>query len=675
MLRAVNSGDKPHLRRWLRGLGRLLRTPPGAVLAACLVVLFAMFSWNTDWGGHPEAHRGDGKYRPVLARGDGHMMYLMTRSLVLDHDLVWDNDLARFGDPWNQPRTATGRKMIPHPIGPTLVQAPFFALAHGLSKIVNLFGAGIPSHGYTMFHQRIVFGANVVWAWLAALMGFLVARRWIGGRWAPLYGAVTVLFGTSIIYYATFMPSYAHAVDAGAGAAFVGYWALTFGQIRWKRFVVLGLLVGLAALIRITGFAWGLALVVELVVIFASPPEDLREHPRGKLALALAAGGALALAVALVVFIPQLVAWKLVFGRWVTRPMGPAFVRLDHPQIAATLFSSRNGWLSTHPIAYAGVVGLAFVPRRARVLSAALLPVIAVMVWVNSAAGDWWGGAAFGNRRLCSLTVVLVIGVAALVRAAGIAAKRVDLPRIAGHALAVLVFGWFLWWNLAQLGRLTHGHAPNSDRRTCCGYAPKPLRVIAQPIYDHIGNPFALPASAIFGLRHDVPWKRYDLAVGQWADRPDLREQNNGTYVKRTSVWNLAGAGIAPWLASGFGPSQARPVRFRWTTARRAHALVPLWMPDAREMLIKVVPNLAPGDAPMRVRVMWNGTVRYDQKLPPGEQEIRFVVSASDIRVGTNDIVFESEPGRYRTSLRAPPPRGANVGLAVQALRLKYLTK
>jgi hypothetical protein len=76
------------------------------VLAACLVVT-TMYCTNDDMGGDRTSLRGDGKYRPVLARGDGHMLCLMARSTALDGDWVFDNDLERFGDPWNERRTKT----------------------------------------------------------------------------------------------------------------------------------------------------------------------------------------------------------------------------------------------------------------------------------------------------------------------------------------------------------------------------------------------------------------------------------------------------------------------------------------------------------------------------------------------------------------------------------------
>ncbi|HEX8011344.1 MAG TPA: hypothetical protein VF814_10465, partial [Casimicrobiaceae bacterium] len=112
-------------------LARRLRRAgaPGLLLALACCIVVALFLTNTDMNGEPYAVRGDGKYHPVLARGDGHMLYLMARSTALDGDWNFDNDLARFGDPWNEPRTRTGRKAIVHPIGPALVWTPLIVSA------------------------------------------------------------------------------------------------------------------------------------------------------------------------------------------------------------------------------------------------------------------------------------------------------------------------------------------------------------------------------------------------------------------------------------------------------------------------------------------------------------------------------------------------------------------
>ncbi|HEX3759388.1 MAG TPA: hypothetical protein VHW23_11810, partial [Kofleriaceae bacterium] len=166
---------------------------PRLMMAAAFAVILGMYCTNQDMGGQPEAPRGDGVYRPVLARGDGHMMYLMARSTALDGDWRFDNDLARFGDPWRQRTTRTGRKAIGHPIGPALVWTPLIWIAQAGAVVADALGARIELHGYTLWHQRFVFLSSALAACGAALLGARLARQLLGGAWAASYAAACVL--------------------------------------------------------------------------------------------------------------------------------------------------------------------------------------------------------------------------------------------------------------------------------------------------------------------------------------------------------------------------------------------------------------------------------------------------------------------------------------------------
>src|SRR5579862_6952640 len=109
-----------------------------------------------------------------------------------------------------------------------------------------------------MFHQRVVFFSSPLFALCAALFGFWIARRTVGGSYAPLYGVVVALLGTSILCYATVVPSYGHAMDAGFCGAFLGLWALGIGELRWRRFAWLGVVLGVCGLIRTQDLALGI---------------------------------------------------------------------------------------------------------------------------------------------------------------------------------------------------------------------------------------------------------------------------------------------------------------------------------------------------------------------------------------------------------------------------------
>ena len=655
----TGGGEARLVRGWrrLRGWLWARRSAETLVFGLALALLATAYFTNSDMDGHPEAVRGDGTYHPVMARGDGHMMFLMTRSLVMDGDLNFDNDLRRFGDPWHQPTTVTGYRDINMPIGPSLVWAPFLAMAHGLSKVANLFGADIPSHGYTLWHQRLLYTTSLLFALGACLLGWLVARRLFGGRWAPLVAAMAVLFGTSLTYYAAIMPSYAHAMDGFMVAAFLAMWAVGLGgvgQVRWRRTLALGVLLGLAALVRVQEYPFGIVFAIELAWLVRRPPEGTG---RWRWAGTLLLHGAVALAVALVMFVPQLVTWKIIYGEFFHYQNGPHYVRFDHPQVLFLLFSSRNGWLSTTPIAYAGVVGLVcgfwMAPRRLRPVMVGLVAALMVQVYLNSCIYNWWCDASFGNRRLCSVTLIVVVGLAALLRAGARVAARVKLPRWGRFAVAGCVLGWFVVWNCSQALALRHGRAAGHYLGQVLWPGVSPLqRAVAEPVERVMGNPFALPASAWFAERYGVPLERWDELAGFYWYEPGL-DLIDGGYRKHRGRFPISGRDVA----AGLGPRRKIGGRkARVMTGERARVLVPLIQADRYRISVPVARVAGAGPAArvagavpavrvagvgpaVTVSARWNGERVAGAVRGPGWGRLTFVVHG---RVGINLLEIEA---------------------------------
>jgi hypothetical protein len=607
-----------HFRRW---------AVPG-LFAGTFLLMAGMFAWNSRQEDHP---RGDGVYRPLLARGDGHLMYLMTLSVALDGDLDFQDELQAFGDPFHQPRTATGRRGIPHPIGPSLLWAPVLMGAQGAAHVANVFGAGVETHGYSQFHQTIVFFTSLIFAFATALLAWWVARG-VAGPWSALYAAIAALLGTALLYYSTYMPGYAHAMDALATAGFLAYFAATLGDRRWRRYAILGALVGAAALVRITGWGLGLAVAFEVVVEVTKGG-----HARWRETPALLARGALALAVAVLVFTPQLVAWKILYGEWLTSPMGPGFVRLSEPRLLELLWSSRNGWLSSHPIAYLGIVGLAFLPRRAWRLTVPLALIVISQVYVNACVFDWWSGASFGQRRLVSLTFIVIVGLAGLLQAAARLAR--SLPRAARHAAAAAVLGWFVIWNVSLVRGLSRGRpAPTVAKPMCCPRVPRPMAWLAQPVYRAIGNPFAFPASLWFAARHRVSPARWDLAVGDYADMPDFDAYSADRHRGKPMVWNIPGVNFERWVFEGL----SRPVKIDGKPARRmergrARLFLPFFLSEPRELTL---PVRVDGPPPAKVRLLVD-----DELLTAATVGIAWTNLTAVTRVssGMHELVIESD--------------------------------
>jgi hypothetical protein len=552
----------------MRHDARVTTHAPRLLVALACALVVVMYATNHDMAGKPDAPRGTGQYLPILDRGDGHMMYLMARSTAIDLDWVFDNDLARFGDPWNEPRTQTGRKSIVQPVGPALVWTPLIWVSVGAAWVVDHLGADIPLHGYTLWTQRFVFLSSALFGCAAVLLGAWLARRLGAGRWATAYASAAVLLGTPLTYYATYMPSYAHAMDAAACAAVIAWWAHTLGRTDWKRWVILGALLGIAALIRVQDFSLGIVVVVELA---------LRRDKK------LVLGGAVALAVALVVFAPQLLEWQLVFGKAFAIPQGPHYTRLTSPMLLELLWSSRNGWLVITPVAYAGLVGLGVIRREHRVIAAGLIAVVVTQIYLNSTIADWWGSASYSQRRLCSVSMPLVVGTAALLTRL----RRPSRVRLQ-HAAVIAVFGTLVAINLVRVWHLRRGKpAPSEATPTCCGGMPD----VVQTLYDHLGNPLEWPAAIPYAIRHGVSLARWDEMAADYPLTPPFGAYRDDTLAGQHTTWLPADR----FLVGEWSARQAGDRPFRITTDGTI-----------------LVPNLVPQQQSIAVWVKGTATIAWD---------------------------------------------------------------
>lgn len=316
--------------------------------------------------------------------------------------------------------------------------------------------------------------------------------------------------------------------------------------------------------------------------------------------------------------------------------------------IAELLWSARNGWFSTTPIAYAGAVGLFFLPKRARLVAGGLLSAVAIQVYLNSTILDWWGGASFGQRRLCSMTFPLVIGIAALLaRLAPFVASRPRL-RLVAHALVVIVLGALVAWNLRRVRELRGGKAaPQELVATCCSRVPPLLRGPAQWVYDRIGNPFEFPANAVFAVTHHVPWARWDQIVGDYPIIPSFGDvRSNKRLAGLQGVWRVGSANRQPWLIGGWSAPKTEDRLYRSVTSARATVLVPNLMPEREQITVWMR-----AEPPLRIRLEWNGTdvaepnlmatwtaVSFEQKAALHMNELTIFAPVAEGRIDVADI-------------------------------------
>src|SRR5262249_8553460 len=152
--------------------------------------------------------------------------------------------------------------------------------------------------------------------------------------------------------------------------------------------------------------------------------------------------GAIAVACALIVASPQLIAKKVILGSVLEPGAGPGYMRWNAPFFFGTLYATKNGLFVWTPLAYLGALGL-LAGRRGgpRALGLTLLGVFAAVTWVNGSAWAWWSDWGLSNRRFVDCTALFIVGIAFVVeRLRGVHARWPRLAPRAALALLLLPF-------------------------------------------------------------------------------------------------------------------------------------------------------------------------------------------------------------------------------------------
>jgi hypothetical protein len=395
-------------------MGVLIRHPGRTIIVIALLMAMVHFAGIFVRG-----------VRPRMVRGDAVHYYVYARSVVFDRDLDFENDYKGLytldfgaagvpaGFDWGLQRTQTGLVRNYMAVGTPLAWAPLYLAVTGALSVAASTGSHHPVDGFGLAFQFVPNVSGLAAVALALWFTFLLARDLFGPR-AAMIGVLGMLAGSSLLYYGLVSPSYSHAVSAMAASGFFLYWWRSRDNVSIGRYAILGALAGLTALVR-----W------QDGVLLAAVLPDLLWHARRA---GRPAGGAVwfvsvrllaAATAALAAFTPQMAAWQILYGQWLTVPQGSGFMRWTAPEVVAVLCSPFRGLFSWTPLALVGIAGLLRLRRRDARLLWSLGGFFVISTYVNASVADWWAGEAFGARRFTSCFPVFAIGLAALAAVEG----------------------------------------------------------------------------------------------------------------------------------------------------------------------------------------------------------------------------------------------------------------
>lgn len=332
--------------------------------------------------------------------GDGFGYYSYLRSAVFDHDFDFKNEYTEFdrfyGTHAANQLTPTGKVSNPYSIGPAILISPFFAgayfydRAHPSENEYSLAGFNEP-------YQLAIFIASVFYFLLGLWLLFL-ALDMLVSRSVAIISSASVWLLSPLLFYIIYEPSMSHVFSFFALSGLFYFCLRSRNNISRKDYVIMGLWLGLAVLVR-----WqnAIVLLLPLYVLLSNRLMYWTDKLKSLVYLALSSA---------IIFLPQILMWHYLFGSWILIPQGNSFFNWQNPQVVNFLFSGWHGLFFWHPLLIIGLLGLLLCFVKDKFLALVLILIVAGQIYINSATIDWMAGTSFGARRMADYAFIFATG-------------------------------------------------------------------------------------------------------------------------------------------------------------------------------------------------------------------------------------------------------------------------
>ncbi len=388
-----------------------------------------------------------------MTASDAIEYYVYDRSLYFDHDLDFTNDyqgfydrnpsgLENFKTGFIDKRNPSGNAINNGPCGSAILWFPFFFAGDLAARAGHAVGLSVEPNGYSAPYIWAVSLGSAVYAGIALVLTYLLARR-ITDPKAAFWAALVIWLGTPALFYSHLAPTYAHATSWFAVALFLTVWFRTRDRRTWIGWALLGALGGLVAMIREQDAVFLLVPAVDEALRLLP---GLKTHARPwlrDLARTLA-GGIIMGCSAVIAFVPQLAVYKALNGNF--RPSSEVSDKLhwNAPNLLRVLFDPAHGMFFWTPILLFAVAGLGLLIWRDPRLGIALATGFVLTLYLNGAFQTWTTAGSFGARRFIVCSPVFAIGLAELFRRYG-EYRQGEATKLAAWVPALVILA--ILWN------------------------------------------------------------------------------------------------------------------------------------------------------------------------------------------------------------------------------------
>lgn len=326
------------------------------------------------------------------------------------------------------PETApNGGKVIKTSMGMSFLYMPFFFIGH-LYAVNSEYDAG----GYSVPYKFALQLSTLFYL----IIGLLFLRKSLVRYFSEEVSALSiflVFFATNLHFYSTHEATMSHAYSFSLIAIFVWLTIVWYEKPIVKNTIFIGLLSGLIVLVRPTN--------ILVLLFFAFWDVKNTSDFKNRLILFTRKFGQVFLMAlfALLVWLPQLLYWKMQTGSFFYFSYGDEQFFFNNPQIINGLFSYRKGWLLYTPIMFFALLGIFFLRNKLKAFFLPILIFTVLNIYVILSWWSWWYGGSFGLRAFIDSYALLIFPLAAII--AFFFNKKKKMIKIMILVLSVLFIG------------------------------------------------------------------------------------------------------------------------------------------------------------------------------------------------------------------------------------------
>jgi hypothetical protein len=345
-----------------------------------------------------------------------------------------------------------GNLIILTSMGMSYMYAPFFLAVHYPLKWL-----GKEATGYTPPYKIALILSSIFWFSIGLYYLRKLLLKYFSDRIAALT-LIAITLATNLFYYVSDEPAMSHAYGFALFSMFVWFVDCWFRQPKTKYSIMIGVLIGVIALVRPSNAVIVFALLFWRVDSFKAFFERIRLFLRQYQQVMIM------LAATIIVWIPQMIYWKYVSGHYFVFTYGEkGKFFFDNPQFFRVLLGFRKGWLIYTPVMIFSLIGLIPLWKKHKNLFWLVVIFFVFNLWIVCSWWLWWYGGSYGMRALIESYALMALPMAAFF------SWITQHNKLKGKIAAIVIVLFFVAHNFFQITQY-HTGAIDSIRMTRQAY-------------------------------------------------------------------------------------------------------------------------------------------------------------------------------------------------------------